>query len=263
MESTSVMMVESEIYNPEWAETYPLDDFIQGGAPLYYQVLPLRPDIDLETFSQVKIYNHIDTESEPGYRIVTQLNGYLLNDPARPPDANFINFTTLDWEKVKIAKAACLTTNVYQSIETIIAEDEINGVGNLRLSFTWLNLPTVVLSPIQSFVMLLSGMQVTQEIQPINIAQAAGSSLVSSVPIIENYYSLAQTLRDLHDELVVIKDSFNDAVTYKMKPTSGMERTLTFTVKYLTKDGRLHQLYIPKNGVFTLQLTFELTYYMV
>ena len=263
MEPTSVIMVESEIYNPEWAETYPLDDFIQPDKrPLYYQVLPLRPDIDLETFSQVKIYNHVDTESEPGYRIVTQLNGYLLNDPAHSPVTEFINFTTLDWEIVKIAKAACLTTNVYQSVETIVEEDIIDGVGNLRLSFTWLNLPTVVLSPIQSFVMLLSGMQVTQEIQPINIAQAAGSSLVSSVPIIENYYSLAQTLRDLHDELVVIKDSFNDAVTYKMNPSSGMERTLTFTVKYLTKDGRLHQLYIPKNGVFTLQLTFELTYYM-
>ena len=261
MEPTSVPMVESEIYNPDWPETYPLDDFVLGGT-LYYQVLPLRPDINLETFSKVKIYDHVDSVSVPGYRIVTELDGYLLNDPAHPPDAEFINFTTLDWEMVKIAKAACLTTNVYQTVETIVTEDIIDGVGNLRLSFTWLNLPTVVLSPIQSFVMLLSGMQVTQEIQPINIAQAAGSSLVSSVPIIENYYSLAQTLRDLHDELVVIKDSFNDAVTYKMNPSSGMERTLTFTVKYLTKDGRLHQLYIPKNGVFTLQLTFELTYYM-
>ena len=263
MVATSVTMVESEIYNPSMPELHPLDEFVQSGRPIYYQALPLRPDIDLETFSLVKIYDNVDTTTTPGYRIVTQLNGYLLNDPGHPPDDEFINFTTLDWQMVKIAKAACLTTNVYQSVETIVTEDVIDGTGNLRLSFTWLNLPTVVLSPIQSFVMLLSGMQVTQEIQPINIAQAAGSSLISSVPIIENYYSLAQTLRDLHDELVVIKDSFNDAVTYKMKPTSGMERTLTFTVKYLTKDGRLHQLYIPKNGVFTLQLTFELTYYMV
>ena len=263
MVATSVTMVESEIYNPAWAETYPLDGFIIGSRPLYYQVLPLRPNINLESFSKVKIYDHTDTESDPGYRIITQLDGYLLNNPAHPPDDNFDNFMTLDWELVKIAKAACLTTNVYQTVETIITEDEIDGSGNLRLSFTWSNLPTVILSPIQSFVIVLSGMQVTQEIQPINIAQAAGSSLVSSVPIIENYYSLAQTLRDLHDELVVIKDTFNDAVTYKMKPSSGMERTLTFTVKYITKDGRLHQLYIPKNGVFTLQLTFELSYYMV
>lgn len=263
MVPTSVTMVESEVYNPSMVELHPLDEFVHAGTPLYYQALPLRPDINLETFSLVKLYEHVDTTSAPGYRLVTLLDGYLLNNPAREPDDEFINFTTLDWQVVKIATAACLTTDVYQTVETIVAEDEIDETGNLRLSFTWLNLPTVVLSPIQSFVMLLSGMQVTQEIQPINIAQAAGSSLVSSVPIIENYYSLAQTLRDLHDELVVVKDSFNDAVTYKMKPTSGMERTLTFTVKYLTKDGRLHQLYIPKNGVFTLQLTFELSYYMV
>lgn len=260
MVATSVTMVDSEIYHPGMVEQYPLDDFVQGGT-LYYQVFPLRPDINLETFSKVKIYDHEDFT--PGYRTVTELDGYLLNDPTQLPDDDFINFITLDWGMVKIAKAACQTTKVYQTVETIVTEDPIDGTGNLRLSFTWLNLPTVVLSPIQSFVMLLSGMQVTQEIQPINIAQAAGSSLVSSVPIIENYYSLAQTLRDLHDELVVIKDTFNDAVTYKMKPSSGMERTLTFTVKYITKDGRLHQLYIPKNGVFTLQLTFELTYYMI
>lgn len=266
MVPTSVTMIENEIYNPVWAETYPLDAYIiPGGYPntLYYQVLPLKPDINLETFSMVQIYDHMDTESAPGYRIVTQLNGYLLNDPAGPPNDTFINFITMDWEMVKIATATCLQTDVYQTVETIITEDENDGAGNLRLSFTWLNLPTVILSPIQSYVIVLSGMQVTQEIQPINIAQAAGSSLVSSVPIIENYYSLAQTLRDLHDELVVIKDSFTDAVTYKMKPSTGMERTLTFTVKYITKDGRLHQLYIPKNGVFTLQLTFELSYYMV
>lgn len=140
--------------------------------------------------------------------------------------------------------------------------NEAEYEGNLRLSWEWQNIPTVILSPIQSFVLILNGMNVSQEIHPINIAQPGSSSLISTIPIIENYYSLASTLRDLHDELVIIKDSYSDSAFYKLDTTSGQERTITLTLKYITKDGRLHQVYIPKNGVFTLQLTFGIDYYL-
>ncbi len=133
--------------------------------------------------------------------------------------------------------------------------------GNIHLIYEWNNLPIVVLSPIQSIVLTLQGMNVAQEIQPINIAQPAGSSLVSSIPVIENYYSLAQTLRDLHDELVVIKESYDDQATYTLNTTSGQERALRIMAQYITKDGRLHQIYIPPNGVYSLQLTFAISYY--
>jgi len=118
------------------------------------------------------------------------------------------------------------------------------------------------MSPIQSFVLVLNGIQCTEEIQPINISQPAGSSLVSTIPIIENYYSLASTIRDLHDELVVVRDDFNDSAVYKMNTSAGQERSITLSAKYITKDGRLHQMYIPKNGVFSLQLTFGISYYI-
>lgn len=131
--------------------------------------------------------------------------------------------------------------------------------GNVRLNFTWDNLPTVTLSPISSFVLTLAGARVTDEIQPVNVADnALASAQLSTIPIIENYYSTASTLRDLHDELIVIRDQVTNAATYTLANTGGEERTLKFAVKYITKDGKLHQVYIPPNGVFTLQLTFIL-----
>ena len=147
-----------------------------------------------------------------------------------------------------------------QTVEEATPREDVYQWGR-HASFTWNNLPTVVLSPIQSFVIILNGIQVSQEIQPINIALPGASSLTSTIPIVENYYSLASTLRDLHDELVVTRDDFADATVYKLNTTSGQERTITLSVNYITKDGRLHQLYIPKNGVYSLQLTFGISYY--
>lgn len=137
-----------------------------------------------------------------------------------------------------------------------------NGVNqSVKVTTTWENLPNVVMSPIQSFVLTLQGVQVRQEYQPINRVEGNASSLTSSFPVIENYYTLASSLADLHDELVIIKDSFNDQPLYSLPTTAGESRVLKFTLYYITKDGRLHKLFIPKKGIFALQLTFGITYY--
>ena len=143
-----------------------------------------------------------------------------------------------------------------------VVDNSVNEwFGNIRVNFEWDNIPIVVISPIQSIVLTLQGMNVSQEFQPINVAQAGGSSLTSTIPVIENYYSLAQTIRDLHDELVVIKDSYDDQPCYSLSTVDGQARALRLEAHYITKDGRLHQIYIPPNGVFSLQLTFGISYY--
>lgn len=154
------------------------------------------------------------------------------------------------------------TETTVTTVKTVRSEGA--KIGNVRLSFTWDNLPVVVMSPIQSIVLTMTGVQISHETQPINIPDAANpaASLTAVVPIVENYYSLATTLRDLHDELVVAKESFDDNATYKMGATAGNERVLHFSAKYITKDGSLHQIYIPPNGVFSLQVTFRLDYYI-
>ena len=163
--------------------------------------------------------------------------------------------------------ASLISPYTYSSSNEILtrsatSSNVIDYRSSCRLTFTWNDLATVIMSPIQSFVLVLNGIQCTEEIQPINISQPAGSSLVSTIPIIENYYSLASTIRDLHDELVVVRDDFNDSAVYKMNTSAGQERSITLSAKYITKDGRLHQMYIPKNGVFSLQLTFGISYYI-
>ena len=171
----------------------------------------------------------------------------------------FYNYINVEAGNVYPITKTTVKTEI-QTVEEATPREDVYQWGR-HASFTWNNLPTVVLSPIQSFVIILNGMQVSQEIQPINIALPGASSLTSTIPIVENYYSLASTLRDLHDELVVTRDDFADATVYKLNTTSGQERTITLSVNYITKDGRLHQLYIPKNGVYSLQLTFGISYY--
>ena len=148
-----------------------------------------------------------------------------------------------------------------QAVKSITNYNDVRA--NTTLTFTWNNLPVVCLSPIASIVLSLQGLQVTQEIQPVNIQAVQGSSLTSTFPIVENYYSLAQTLRDLHDELVVTKDTFDDTPTYNMAVISGQDRTITLSAYYITKNGNIYQIYIPNKGVFSVQLIFKLIYYFV
>lgn len=175
-------------------------------------------------------------------------NGYTLFAE------NLVALNQYTDEKKDIVKAITYET------QEVLTEGGYKG--NVNLSFTWDNLPMVVLSPIQSIVLTVRGMQVNQEIQPINMTDPTGSSLVSSIPVIENFYSMAQSLRDLHDELVVAKDSFDDTPTYKVPIRAGCERTITLSAQYIDKNGGLHQIYIPKNGVFSLQLVFGVSFYI-
>ncbi len=180
---------------------------------------------------------------------------HLIRATFRPEDNNVSYLskdTTITYELVE--------SNVERST-TVTTPTEY--LSNVPLSFTWRNIPMVVLSPISSIVMTLQGMECTQEIQPINVVDTTNrsSAITSTVPIIENYYSLAQSLRDLHDELVVTRESFDDGAKYSLTPRSGQERTIKLAAKYIGKDGKLHQIYIPPNGVFSVQLTFALSYF--
>ena len=133
--------------------------------------------------------------------------------------------------------------------------------GNVTVSNTWSNIPFVVMSPISSIVLTMDGITLKHEIQPINAETKGGSSLTQAVPVIENYLALATSLADLHDELVITRAEFDDTATYVVDPKTGTDRTITLRAKYIEKDGTMHQIYIPDNGVFYVQLTFGLDIY--
>ena len=180
------------------------------------------------------------------------------------PIPNLVDDTPGVYRECRLNKYRYTQTTTKES-GTIITNTTIQDpgyTGNVRITFTWNNLPMVVMSPVASFVIQLQGIKVNQEYQPVNMTTSTGSSLTSTIPIIENYYSLATTLRDLHDELVVVKEDFDSTATYSMLVSSGQERSLRLAACYITKDGRLHQVYIPPNGVYSLQLTFGVSYYL-
>ena len=213
------------------------------------------------------LYTATIRDAEPGEDLITEYYPIESNTNIdEEPPVNYKHLPTIVRATIKedsqtgVAQAYLNSQNYI--IETSVNAIGLNYKGNVKLGYEWGNLPTVTMSPIQSFVLVLNGMQVSQEIHPVNIAQAEGSSLTSTIPIIENYYSFATSLRDLHDELVVTKDTFDDAARYSLATTSGQERSIKLSVKYITKDGKIHQLYIPREGVYTLQLTFGLNYYL-
>ena len=147
--------------------------------------------------------------------------------------------------------------------KTVAKSSNVEYSGNVALTFTWENIPMVVLSPIQSIVLTMTGVQLNQEIMPVNIANTTnvGSSLVSTIPVIQNFFSFAASMRDLHDELVITKENFDNTATYSVSTTGGQERSIQISAKYITKDGKVHQIYIPRYGVFTVQLIFGIDFY--
>ena len=131
-------------------------------------------------------------------------------------------------------------------------------VGNVRITCTWDNIPLVSMTPISSIILKVDGLDIlTPEIQPVNLQTQ--SSITQSIPVIENYYIFAQSLADLHDDLIVTRDQFDANAKYSINPTAGLERLVSFTAHYITKNGVMKKIFIPPNGVFILQLTFRAT----
>ena len=79
--------------------------------------------------------------------------------------------------------------------------------------------------------------------------------------IIENYFPVITSLRDLHDELIIARSEFDVNPRYLLDVLAGQARDIKLSAKYITKDGKLHDLYVPINGTFSLQLTFRVTYF--
>ena len=139
-----------------------------------------------------------------------------------------------------------------------IASTETGAYKFLNVLYTWRNVPTILLSPVSSVVLLLDGIGVNPQILPINMKQKQGSSLTTSIPVIENYFPLVTSIRDLHDDLVIHRDAFANTALFSIPASSITERTLRFRAGYITKDGQLFDLFISPTGTFSIQLTLAL-----
>lgn len=173
--------------------------------------------------------------------------GQQIAPPAGIPDDMLVHVLNIE--------AAQCTTERENGIY-VWGTQTTNDAFGTRFRYRWDNMPTILLSPVSSIVILMDGIGVTQQILPINMKQPQGSSLTTSIPVIENYFPLTTSLRDLHDDLLISRETFDDTALMSVPPHALRARSLNFRAAFITKDGQLYDLYIPPTGTFMLQLTF-------
>lgn len=123
------------------------------------------------------------------------------------------------------------------------------------------SLNLISLVPVSAFVVMINGLTITPQTYPVNINPAnVSSAQITSVPIIEVYYPLWDSIDDLSTSMIVSKDAFTNAAPFVLTPDSLRERNLTFEVYYITTDGAMHILTIPPGTAINLQICYAVKY---
>lgn len=226
-------------------------------------------------------YNvQLSSTNVPSFTLLEGLESEVFNIVGN--DVLYKTFSFLPWIKINVEEIEGLTSNLYPHItleenkyfyilncetaklnisspETVYTANG-NLVGNLCLSYVWENLPLTTMSPLSSIVLTIDGIDIISQRQPINPIDCGAGTITQQFPILENYYVMAQSFSQLHDELYVVKDAFDINIKFRTKVTAGQQRYIRLSAKYLTKDGFLHNLFIPKNGNFSVQLGYRIIY---
>ena len=126
-------------------------------------------------------------------------------------------------------------------------------------TFTGVNLLSI--TNITSFVVMINGLTITPQTFPVNINPAnTGAAQNTTIPIVEVYFPLFNSIEDLSTNLIVSKDAFTNAAPFVVTPDALLERNLVFEVYYITRDGGLHLLTIPPGTSVSLQICYSITY---
>lgn len=113
---------------------------------------------------------------------------------------------------------------------------------------------------VTSIILTMNGAAFNPQVYPVNFSpETVQAAQVQTIPIIDVFYPLWSTPTDLSTNMIVVRDAFNNAAPIKINPSLLKERSIKFKLYYITKDGRMHEMYIPRGSPFTFQLCFELT----
>lgn len=129
----------------------------------------------------------------------------------------------------------------------------------IEFNFDGFNMISIV--PIQSFVVMLTGVTITTQSFPINLNSGNESAaLTTSVPVIEVYYPQWSSVSDLSTNILIVKDAFTNAAPFIVDATALTTRDIAFSVHYINNDGTMHELWIPPNTNLSLQICFSIFY---
>ena len=86
-----------------------------------------------------------------------------------------------------------------------------------------------------------------------------GSAQTSSMYILDVFYPLLTSEKDLEDILIISKDAVTNTAPAKISPSAlTFMHNITFNFGYITKKGYLRPIIIPPNANLSFQLTFIL-----
>lgn len=175
----------------------------------------------------------------------------------------------LGWEEMNYGDSFFYVLDTSRSILTInqdaVTSPWQNSSSNQFLSshliYTFDNFDLTSIIPISAFIVVVDGIGMTSQTYPVNISSANGSSaLTTSIPIVEVYYPLWQSISDLSTNLIIIKDQFSNTAPVVIDPNALRERNLKFSVYYITTSGGMELLKIPPNTCLSMQVCFSIVF---
>lgn len=118
----------------------------------------------------------------------------------------------------------------------------------------------VSLVDVNSIVFALDGVNFTSQILPVNISRTNKSdSQLTTLPAITFYFPVWSRPSDSTTDLIIKEDNFTNGGPLTIDPSLLKQRTMRFKLYYVTSNGDLHEMLIPKENTLNLQVCFEIT----
>lgn len=119
----------------------------------------------------------------------------------------------------------------------------------------------ISVTDIQSIVLTMNGTTMNQQVYPVNIRRGTvmqANSQTTTIPIIEVYYPLWNRPSDLTTVMVISREVFSSAAPIKIDKSALLERSIKFKLYYITSEGDMREMMIPRGMPFNFQLCFAL-----
>ena len=138
-------------------------------------------------------------------------------------------------------------------------QTEESGVEFMVFTFHFFN--PLSLCPLSSIVIYSSNFPIEGQTHGIasETGLTSGSAQTSSMYILDVFYPLLTSEKDLEDVLIISKDAVTNTAPAKISPSAlTFMHNITFNFGYITKKGYLRPIIIPPNANLSFQLTFIL-----
>lgn len=127
------------------------------------------------------------------------------------------------------------------------------------IEYNFVESDAISTSNISSIVLTMNGATFNQQVYPVNMsAKTSSASQTATMPVIEVYYPLWNRPSDMTTVMIISHENFLNAAPITINPNMLRERTLKFKLHYITVEGKMREMTIPKGCPFSFQLCFGL-----